>query len=144
MNAMVPRAGVPWWPFALIPEPAWRVAAALGRVTVHGIGDRQVMLELYLAEIGLASLSCLQQGTAAMGAGRASLSPCTQHRTGVLRAAVSLCSPCLQLSQPVRMSQFLMLSCSQQQVLSGTKAQPLIRCFSRQDGQADSKNLKPG
>lgn len=62
------------------------MAAALGRMTVHGIDDKQLMLELefYLAVICLASLTCLQQGTAAMGAGQ-----------GVLWEAVSLCSLCL-------------------------------------------------
>lgn len=138
MNAMVPRAGVPWLPFALIPEPAWLVAAALGRMTVLGTGDKQLMLELefYLAEVGLASLTCLQQGTAAMRAGWASLSPCTQGRMRAFVGSSATVSPL-----PVLPAAFtaweevpdprledttgLMLSCSWQQVLSGAKAQPL-------------------
>lgn len=70
MNATVPCAGVPPWPFALIPESVGLVAAAVGRLTVHGIDENQLMLELEfdLAEIGLASPTCLHK--ARQGRGR--------------------------------------------------------------------------
>lgn len=154
MKVTVPCAGVPWWPFALTPEPVRHVAAAVGRLTVHGIDKNQLILELEfdLAENGLASLTCLQHGTEVMGAGWAPLSPCTHCRTRAFVGStvpVLPCLPCLQPSQAVRMSQFLedttglVLGCSQQQVLSGTKAQPLVGCLSRQDGWTKSRNLKP-
>lgn len=41
MNATMPCAGVPWWHFALMPEPAWLMAAALGRMTVYEREDKE-------------------------------------------------------------------------------------------------------